>query len=55
MEECEMNALKIMLHDIRGSLVSMSATLKLLIRGYYGKMEEGVTNHLKELLLRPSP
>ena len=50
MRECEMNALKIMLHDIRGSLVSMSATLKLLARGYYGKMDEGVTNHLKELL-----
>ena len=50
MRECEMNALKIMLHDIRGSLVSMSATLKLLTRGFYGKMDEGVTNHLKELL-----
>ena len=50
MRECEMNGLKIMLHDIRGSLVSMSATLKLLTRGYYGKMDEGVTNHLKELL-----
>jgi signal transduction histidine kinase len=47
-----MNALKIMFHDIRGSLVSMSATLKLLTRGYYGKMDEGVTNHLKELLSR---
>jgi signal transduction histidine kinase len=52
MRECEMNALKIMLHDIRGSLVSMSATLKLLTRGYYGKMDEGVMNHLKELLSR---
>jgi signal transduction histidine kinase len=28
----------------------MSATLKLLSRGYYGKMDEGVANHLKELL-----
>ena len=50
MEEREMNALKIMLHDIRGSLVSMSATLKLLSRGYYGKVNEGVVNPLKELL-----
>ncbi len=50
MEECEMNALKIMLHDIKGSLVSMSATLKLLTRGYYGKVNEGVVNHLEELL-----
>ncbi len=37
-------------HDIRGSLVSMSATLKLLSRGYYGNMEEGVMNCLNELL-----
>jgi signal transduction histidine kinase len=50
MRGCEMNALRIMLHDIRGSLISMSATLKLLTRGFYGKMDEGVTNHLKELL-----
>ena len=50
MEEYEMNALKIMLHDIKGSLVSMSATLKLLTRGYYGKINEGITNHLKGLL-----
>jgi K+-sensing histidine kinase KdpD len=45
-----LNMLKIMSHDIRGSLVSISATLKLLIRGYYGKMGEGVANSLKELL-----
>jgi len=45
-----LNMLKMMFHDLRGSLVSMSATLKLLTRGYYGKMDEGVTNHLKELL-----
>ena len=41
---------KMLFHDLRGSLVSMSATLKLLTRGYCGKMDEGVTNHLKELL-----
>ena len=45
-----LNMLKMMFHDLRGSLVSMSATLKLLTRGYYGKMDEGVTNHLNELL-----
>jgi signal transduction histidine kinase len=45
-----LNMLKIMSHDIKGSLVSMSAILKLLNRGYYGKMDEGVTNSLKELL-----
>jgi signal transduction histidine kinase len=41
---------RIMSHDIRGSLVSMSATLKLLMRGYYGTMDEGVANILKDLL-----
>jgi K+-sensing histidine kinase KdpD len=41
--------LKMMSHDIRGSLVSISATLKLLNRGYYGKMDEGVADRLKEL------
>jgi signal transduction histidine kinase len=45
-----LNMLKIMSHDIRGSLVSISATLKLLIRGYYGKMDDAVANSLKELL-----
>jgi light-regulated signal transduction histidine kinase (bacteriophytochrome) len=45
-----LNMLRIMSHDIRGSLVSRSATLKLLTRGYYGKMEERVADHLKDLL-----
>lgn len=44
-----LNMLKIMSHDLRGSLVSISATLKLLNRGYYGKMDEGVQNKLNEL------
>ncbi len=50
MRECEMDTLRIMLHDVRGSLISISATLKLLSRGYYGKMDESVMDHLKELL-----
>jgi signal transduction histidine kinase len=45
-----LNMSELMLHDIRGSLVSMSATLKLLSRGYYGKMDEGVANRLNEVL-----
>jgi len=45
-----LSMLNIVSHDIRGSLVSMSATLKLLSRGYYGKMDEGVANHLNDLL-----
>jgi len=45
-----LNMLKIMSHDIRGSLLSISATLKLLTRGYYGEINESVGNSLKELL-----
>ena len=45
-----LNLLRILSHDVRGSLVSMSATLKLLSRGYYGKMDEDVANRLNELL-----
>ncbi len=45
-----LNLLKILSHDLRGSLVSISATLKLLDRGYYGKIEEGAEKKLKELL-----
>lgn len=41
---------KIMAHDIRSSLLSMLATLKLLNRGYYGKMDEEVANKIKDLL-----
>jgi signal transduction histidine kinase len=50
LDEKILNMLKIMSHDIRGSIVSISATLKLLSRGYYGKMDEGVANSLKEVL-----
>jgi signal transduction histidine kinase len=50
LDEKVLNMVRIMSHDIRGSLVSMSATLKLLTRGYYGKMDEGVANNLKDLL-----
>jgi signal transduction histidine kinase len=45
-----LNLLRILSHDVRGSLVSMSATLKLLSRGYYGKVDEDVANRLNELL-----
>jgi signal transduction histidine kinase len=39
-------------HDIRESLLSMVATLKLLSRGYYGKIGRGVAGQLNELLSR---
>lgn len=49
-DEKILNMLEMMSHDVRGSLVSISATLKLLSRGYYGKMDEGVKDSLKEVL-----
>jgi len=51
-ETLSMNMWKIMSHDLRGSLISIMATLKLLGRGYYGRMDEGVENQVKELLGR---
>jgi K+-sensing histidine kinase KdpD len=49
-DENILNLLKIMSHDIRGPLVSMVATLKLLNRGYYGKMDEEAADKLREVL-----
>jgi signal transduction histidine kinase len=49
-DEDILNLLKIMSHDIRSSLLSMLATLKLLNRGYYGKMDEEVANKIDDLL-----
>jgi len=49
LNEWVLNLVRIMSHDIRGSLISISASLKLLSRGYYGKMDEGVANNLKDL------
>jgi PAS domain S-box-containing protein len=47
-----MHMLMIMSHDIRGPLVAIAATLKLLIRGTYGGMDQSVANTLKELITR---
>jgi light-regulated signal transduction histidine kinase (bacteriophytochrome) len=49
-DENILNLLKIMSHDIRSVLLSMLATLKLLNRGYYGKMDEEAAQKIKELL-----
>ena len=49
-DENILNLLKIISHDIRGPLVSMVATLKLLNRGYYGKMDEGAADKIWEVL-----
>jgi len=50
LNEQVLNMVKIMSHDIRGALTSMLATLKLLNRGHYGKMEEAAANRIKDLL-----
>ena len=48
--ETVLNKTEIMSHDIRGPLISVSATLKLLSRGHYGKLDEEVLNSINELL-----
>ncbi len=48
--DMDLDILTILSHDITGSLFSMSATLKLLSRGYLGEMDKGVKNGLEELL-----
>ena len=42
--------LKTMSYELRGPLVSMVSTLKLLNRGYYGKMDEGAAEKIREVL-----
>lgn len=47
-----LNMLMVMSHDIRGPLVSIAATLKLLIRGTYGNMDKSVYHTLQDLMAR---
>ena len=47
-----LNMLMIMSHDIRGPLVSIAATLKLLLRGSFGRMDESVWNTVSDLMAR---
>jgi signal transduction histidine kinase len=54
LNEKMLNMVKALSHDVRGSLLSMSATLKLLSRGYYGKMDEAVVHRIKELFSKTS-
>ena len=42
--------LKTMSYELRGPLVSMVSALKLLNRGYYGKMDEGAAEKIREVL-----
>jgi CheY-like chemotaxis protein len=44
--------LMIVSHDIRSPLIAISATLKLLIRGVYGKIDESPKETLKDLYAR---
>jgi two-component system sensor histidine kinase/response regulator len=46
------NRLMLMFHDLRGGLVATEASLKLLLRGTYGPVEEDVAARLKEMSAR---
>jgi len=48
-DEKILNKAEFMSHDIRGPLISISDTLKLLSRGHYGNMDEEVLNGINEL------
>ncbi len=39
----------LMLHDLRGSMVSTAAALKLMVRGSHGDMSEGARTRLREV------
>ena len=47
-----LNMLMIMSHDIRGPMISIAATLKLLMRGSFGRMDESVWNTVSDLMGR---
>lgn len=47
-----LHMLMIMSHDIRGPLVAFAATVKLLLKGSYGNMDDSVRNTLSDLLTR---
>jgi signal transduction histidine kinase len=44
-----LHMLMLMSHDLRGPLVAITATLKLLLRGSYGNMDESVRNTVQDL------
>lgn len=41
--------LKSTAHDLRGALVGVGAGLKLLGKGYYGRMDPGVSHEVQKL------
>lgn len=44
-----LNKLAVVFHDIRSSMVSTSAALKLLLRGAHGEMDQGVSQKLRDV------
>ncbi len=54
LNEKVLSMVKAMSHDVRGSLLSISATLKLLSRGHYGKMDDSAIRRIKELFSKTS-
>ena len=51
-DEYFLHEVKMMTHEFRATLASMSSTLKLLNRGFFGAMEERVAEKLRELLAK---
>ncbi len=49
-DESIVTLLKTMSHELRGPLMSMVSTLKLLNRGYYGKMDDEAAEKIREVL-----
>jgi signal transduction histidine kinase len=47
-----LSMLKIVSHDIRGPLIAIASTLKLLQRGSYGRMDDSVANTVQDLSIR---
>ena len=47
-----LNMVMVLSHDIRGPLVAIASTLKLMLRGVYGKLDQNPANTVQELLSR---
>ena len=47
-----LNMVMVLSHDIRGPLVAIASTLKLILRGVYGKLDQNPANTVQELLSR---
>jgi PAS domain S-box-containing protein len=45
-----LNMVMVLSHDIRGPLVAIASTLKLMLRGVYGKLDQSPANTVQDLL-----